>query len=235
MSSSPKNWSGKGLCGRSLSEFIDWRYSQSCWHFRPSFVKCCTSNLLSGSTLPRPLFPVSKFNIYLQCVAGMGWGCWVLLDTIFCRSLTLCIWSDSEPTILLDPKQIPRRGGGLREINACRKVQLQVNLFRWQRFALVSNELFIPWSSVRSRLCWCSLSGYNNWTTYFCLWAIKHGISPVGSSTGATPRVHVIPVLNIWKDEKTMYCIRRHNRWVFRSVHIIYLIVLPALLHNELC
>jgi hypothetical protein len=33
------------------------------------------SNLLSGSTLlPLSLFPVSKYNIYRQCVAGSGWG-----------------------------------------------------------------------------------------------------------------------------------------------------------------
>ncbi len=30
-------------------EFIDWRYSQSCWYFRPSFVNYCPSNLLSAS------------------------------------------------------------------------------------------------------------------------------------------------------------------------------------------
>ncbi len=33
-----KNWPVMGLCGRCLLEFIDWRYSQSCWYFRPSFV-----------------------------------------------------------------------------------------------------------------------------------------------------------------------------------------------------
>ncbi len=219
MSSSKKNWSGNWLCGRSLLEFIDWRYLQSCWHFRPSFVNCCPSNLLSGSTPPPPL-PCVKVQ-YIPAVCG--WEGVGVLDTIFCRSLTLCIWSDSVPTKLLDPKHIPRRGGGLREINACRKVQLQFNLFRWQRFALVSKELIIPWSSVRSCLGCCSFSGYNNWKTYICLWAIKHGVSPVGSSTGATPRVHVIPVLNIWKDGKTMYCIRRHNRLVFRWFHIYIL------------
>ncbi len=31
-------------------------YIQTCWYFRPSFVNCCPSNLLSGSTLPP--FPV---------------------------------------------------------------------------------------------------------------------------------------------------------------------------------
>ncbi len=45
----PKNWAVKGLWCRCLSEFMDWRYSQSRWYFRPSFVNCCLSNLLSGS------------------------------------------------------------------------------------------------------------------------------------------------------------------------------------------
>ncbi len=55
------------------------------------------------------------------------------------RSLTLCIWPDSEPAKLLDqPKQKPRRGGSLRHINTCRKVPLHVNFFRWRHFALVS-------------------------------------------------------------------------------------------------
>jgi hypothetical protein len=49
-----KKWPAKGLCGRYLSKFIDWRYSQACWYFRPGFVNCCPSILLSGSTLPSP-------------------------------------------------------------------------------------------------------------------------------------------------------------------------------------
>jgi hypothetical protein len=40
-----------------LIEFIDWRYSQSCWYFRRSFVNYCPSNLLAGSPPPPP-FPV---------------------------------------------------------------------------------------------------------------------------------------------------------------------------------
>jgi hypothetical protein len=49
-------------------------YSQSCWYFRPSFVNCCPSNLLSGST--RPPIPCAKVQyIYRQCVAhDRGWG-----------------------------------------------------------------------------------------------------------------------------------------------------------------
>ncbi len=56
---------------RCLSEFMDWRYSKSCWYFRPSFVNFCPTNLLSGSTLPP--FPVSKYSIYSQCVAVREW------------------------------------------------------------------------------------------------------------------------------------------------------------------
>ena len=35
-----------------LIEFIDWRYSQSCRYFRPSFANCWPSNILSGKSLP---------------------------------------------------------------------------------------------------------------------------------------------------------------------------------------
>ncbi len=57
---------------------------------------------------------------------GMGGvDCWVLLETIFCRSLTLSIWPDLEPTKLLDhPRLKPRRGGGLIRIYTFRKVPL---------------------------------------------------------------------------------------------------------------
>ncbi len=43
-----------------------------------------------------------------MCGCGGVGGCWVLLETIFCRSLKLCIWSDSEPTKLLSHTR--RRG-----------------------------------------------------------------------------------------------------------------------------
>jgi hypothetical protein len=33
-----KNWPVKGLCGRCLSEYIDWIFNQSCWNFRNSFL-----------------------------------------------------------------------------------------------------------------------------------------------------------------------------------------------------
>ncbi len=97
--------------------------------FQPSFVNYCPSNLLSGShPLPPPPFSVSKYSIYRQCVSGRGLGCWVLLETILCMSLTLCIWLDLEPTKLLDhPKQKSRMGGGLRQVNTFRKSHYKVN------------------------------------------------------------------------------------------------------------
>ncbi len=110
-------------------------------------MNCCPSNLLSGLTIPLPPpFPVSKYSLYRQCVPGRGRGCWVMLETIFRSSLTLCIWPDSEPTKLLDhPKQKPRRGGGLRQINTCREVPLQVNIYKWRHFALPSMSLIFLW------------------------------------------------------------------------------------------
>jgi hypothetical protein len=102
-----------------LIEFIDWIHSHV-GIFRPSFVNYCPPNLPTGSN-PPPLYPYTplpkvkvQYILYRQCVAGRGWGCWVVLETIFCRSLTLCYWPDSEPTKLLyNNKQKPgRRGGG---------------------------------------------------------------------------------------------------------------------------
>jgi hypothetical protein len=87
-----------------------------------------------------PPSPVSKYSIYRQCVAGMGrWGegCWVLLETIFFRSLTLCIWPDWEPTKLLDhSKQKTRRGRGPQTDK-----HLPQSPFtgKWRQFALLSN------------------------------------------------------------------------------------------------
>jgi len=52
-----KNWPVKGLCGRCLSEFIDRRYSQSCWYLRPSFVNCCCPSPLNH---PFPLPCVNR-------------------------------------------------------------------------------------------------------------------------------------------------------------------------------
>ncbi len=66
-------------------------------------------------TLPTPPPPsLCQSTVYSDSVwLGGGGGCWVLFGTMFCRSLTLCIWTDSEPTKLLDrPIQKPWRRRG---------------------------------------------------------------------------------------------------------------------------
>ncbi len=64
-----KNWPVKGL----RQVLIDWRYSQSYWYFRPSFVNCCPFNILSGSTLPPIPFLEKVYctvNTYTICKGG---------------------------------------------------------------------------------------------------------------------------------------------------------------------
>ncbi len=96
---------------------------------------------------------IRVYKLEIQSV--MSLECWVLLDTIFWGSLTLCIWPDSEPTKLLDnPKQKPRRNGGLRRINICRQVPFQVKFFRWRHFALLSiSLLFLSEQWTRQTYC----------------------------------------------------------------------------------
>jgi hypothetical protein len=80
----------KGICGRWLSEVIDWRYSQLRWYFCPSFLNCFLSNLLSGSlSPPLPTHPVWKSILYsrIQCVRGERYG--VLRQINTCRKVPL--------------------------------------------------------------------------------------------------------------------------------------------------
>ncbi len=91
---------------------------KSCWYFRPSLVNYCPSNLLFRSP-PPPLPPSRSHSRVSSCV-----GNYILL------SLILGFWPDSEPAKLLHhPKPKPRRVGGLRQINTCRKDSLQGNFF----------------------------------------------------------------------------------------------------------
>ncbi len=67
-----------GRCGRCLSEFIDWRFSQSCWYFRPSFGTIAPLTFSLVLLLPPP-FPVWISILYtrIQCVrGGGGYGQW---------------------------------------------------------------------------------------------------------------------------------------------------------------
>ncbi len=78
-----------------LIEFIDWRYNQQCWYFWPNFVNYCLYNLLSGSLPPPPPKVKVQYILYRQCMDGKGGGCCVMLETISCRSLTLCFWREN--------------------------------------------------------------------------------------------------------------------------------------------
>jgi hypothetical protein len=74
---SKENVRVKGLCDRCLSEFIDWRYSQSCWYFCPSLAPLTFS--LVQLSLPSPLPYVNKYTVYTHTVlkgGGGGMGIW---------------------------------------------------------------------------------------------------------------------------------------------------------------
>jgi hypothetical protein len=122
----------KRLCGRFLSEFIDWKHSQSCWYFRPSFENCCPSNLLSGSTLP-PLPPslvcLCQSTVYTDIVwLGGGGGCRVsnpVGDYFLQEFNTLYLNRYTTYKIARPPNK--NLGG---EWASCCKVPSQVNLFR---------------------------------------------------------------------------------------------------------
>ncbi len=59
--------------------------------FSTELCDCFPSNLLSSSTLPLFSLPCVKVQFKQTVVAGRGWRVWSALETIFCRSLTLCI------------------------------------------------------------------------------------------------------------------------------------------------
>jgi hypothetical protein len=81
-------------------------------------VNYCPSNLLSCSPPPLPKVKVQYIQASGSVWRGEGVGCWVVLETIFCRSSPLYNWLDLEPTKLpYHPKQKPRKGGVLRQIN----------------------------------------------------------------------------------------------------------------------
>ncbi len=69
-------WPEKGLCGRCLSEFIDWRCSQSCWYFRPELwtVALLTFSLVQLHT-PASLPCVNKDIVY-TCTVWKGRRVW---------------------------------------------------------------------------------------------------------------------------------------------------------------
>ncbi len=99
--------------------------------FRPSFVNCCPSNILSGSTLrPPPPLPCQS-KVYTDIVwLGGGWGMLSPVEDHILQEFNIFIWPDLEPTKLLDyPQQQTYEGRSLRQLNACRKVPLKCNFF----------------------------------------------------------------------------------------------------------
>jgi hypothetical protein len=86
--------------------------------------------LSSSLWLPLPPFPVSKYSIIRQCVAGRVWVFSCVEDHILQKFNTLYLTRFKTSKLLDHPKQKPRRVGGLRQINTCRKVPLLVNFFR---------------------------------------------------------------------------------------------------------
>ncbi len=71
---SSKNLPVLGLRYRCLSEFIDWRYSQSSWYFRASFVNVAppTFSLVELSTLPS-LLCVNKYTVSSMNLIFLLW------------------------------------------------------------------------------------------------------------------------------------------------------------------
>ncbi len=113
----------KGLCGGCLSEFVYRLEIQPFMlHgiFRPSFVNCCPSNLISGSSLPPPSLCEQMYTI--QCErGGGGMGFWASGRLKFYEKLKVRKWN--------------------KFFIICRKVPLQVNFFRWQQIAMPSMSL----------------------------------------------------------------------------------------------
>ncbi len=120
-----KNTKTKCRLNWCLIEFIDWS-GDTVSHvaiFDPDLWTIASINF-SLVHLPPPLPPSCGWE-------GVWGGSWVVLETIFCRSLTLC--SDQIENLqncFTTPKQKPRRGGGHRQVNTCRKVSLQVIFLR---------------------------------------------------------------------------------------------------------
>jgi hypothetical protein len=113
-------------------------------------IQLCTVAPLTFSLVqlpPHPPFPVSKYNIYRQCVVWR-WcseGVESCRDHILQEFYTLYLTRFRTNKIArLHPKQKTRRGGGLRQINTCCKFPIQVNFldddiiqWAWKVYAAV--------------------------------------------------------------------------------------------------
>ncbi len=62
-----------------LIEFVDWRFSQSCWYFRPP-VNCCPSTF--SLTSPNPSPPSKSKRTVLTDSVWRGGGRWGVLSCV---------------------------------------------------------------------------------------------------------------------------------------------------------
>ncbi len=92
---------------------VTWRHRgrKRSIHVQASSPKQLLQNVIS-CIFPSSTYRVYRLEIYRQYIqTGYGWegvgggGCWVVLETIFCRSFTFCTRSDSE-----HPARLPRSG-----------------------------------------------------------------------------------------------------------------------------
>ncbi len=51
-----------------LRVYMDWRYSQSCWYFLPSFANCAPLTFSLVQLSPSPLPCVNRYNVYTYTV-----------------------------------------------------------------------------------------------------------------------------------------------------------------------
>ncbi len=110
-----------------FNRFYRQEYSQSCWYFDPSceLAPLYPSHWLTFSPPPFPVWISVGVCIYSMCNrgGGMGSGCVESIN----RSYTLGVCPDSKlKKLLYYPKQKPRRREGLRQINTCSQIPLQV-------------------------------------------------------------------------------------------------------------
>ncbi len=79
---------------------------------------------------------------YMYNVGGGERGCWVVSETIYCRTFTLWMGPDSVSTKLIDhPKKNAWGWGGLRKINSRRKILFKVT-FKTRRFCIAFYESY---------------------------------------------------------------------------------------------
>jgi hypothetical protein len=113
----------KGTLRQVLIKVYRLRFSQSCWYSLN--VAPLTLSLIKLS--PLPLFPVSKYSIFRQCLAGrVGVGVLSCVgDHILQEFNTLYLPRFGTYKIVLQPQtKIYRRGEGLRQINTCHKAPI---------------------------------------------------------------------------------------------------------------